>query len=172
MAAISKAIIVAYYPDKEIVKNYIFKPLDRQSKTIMELAFIHWHYDLIVDKSALSVTTEEKFFDTDVPLKPVSNPVASNLKDSCAKAVGSNNDNIASIEIIDLTSDQVESNNQFSLNTWENVYFNIKPSSTCAVATGMADLSSRQGEKYDLISPYDMDDEEIAGDITYMRKRK
>ena len=43
-----------------------------------------------------------------MPLKLVSNPVASNLKDSCAKVVGSNDDNIASIEIIDLTSEQVE----------------------------------------------------------------
>ena len=77
------------------MKNYIFKPRNSESKTITELAFINGHYDLIVDKSALSVTTEKKLFHTDVPLKSVSNPVASNLKDSCAKTVDSNDDNIA-----------------------------------------------------------------------------
>ena len=56
-----------------------------------------------------------------MPLKSVSNPVASNLKDSCAQAVDSNDDNIDSIEIIDLMSEQVESNTQFSLNTRENI---------------------------------------------------
>ena len=107
-----------------------------------------------------------------MPLKSVSNPVASNLKDSCAKAVDSNDDNIASIEIIDLTSEQVESNTQFLLNTRENVYFNINSSPSWAVDTEMADLSSRQVEKYALISPYDTDDEEMTRDITYMGKRK
>ena len=48
-----------------------------------------------------------------MPLKSVSNPVASNLKGSCAKTVGSNDGNIASIEIIDLTFAQVERNTQF-----------------------------------------------------------
>ena len=56
-----------------------------------------------------------------MPLKSVSNPVASNLKDSFIAAIGSNNDNIDSTEIIE----QIESNNQFSLNTRENVYFKI-----------------------------------------------
>ena len=55
-----------------------------------------------------------------MPLKSVRNPVASNLKNSSPKDVGSNDDNIASIEIIDLTSEQVESNTQFPLNTREN----------------------------------------------------
>ena len=68
MAATSKATIVAYYPDKEIVKNYIFKALNSESKTIIEFAFINGDYDLIVDKPAPSVTTENKLFDTDVPL--------------------------------------------------------------------------------------------------------
>ena len=77
------------------MKNYIFKPRNSESKTITELAFINGHYDLIVDKSALSVTTEKKLLDTDVPLKSVSNPVASNLKDSRAKTVDSNDDNTA-----------------------------------------------------------------------------
>ena len=36
----------------------------------------------------------------------------------------------------------------------------------------MADLRSRQVEKYASISPYDTDDEEMTGDITYMKKRK
>ena len=94
------------------------------------------------------------------PVILFSNPVASNLKDSCAKAVGSNDDNIASIKIIDLTSKQVESITPFSLNTMENVYFNINPSSTCDVDTEMADLSSRQVEKYASISPYNTDDED------------
>ena len=105
LATISKATIVAYYPDQEMVKNYIFKPLSSESKTIIELAFINGHYDLIVDKTELPVTTEKKLFDTDVPLKSVTNPVASNLEDSCEEAVGSNDDNTASIEIIDLTSE-------------------------------------------------------------------
>ena len=69
MATICKASIVVYYPGKEIVKNYIFKPLNSESKTIIELAFLNGHYDLIVIKSALSVTAEEKLFGTDVPLK-------------------------------------------------------------------------------------------------------
>ena len=120
----------------------------------------------------LPVTTEKKLFDTDVPLKSVTYPVASNLEDSCAEPVGSNDDNIASIEIIDLTSEQVESNTQFSLNTSENVYFNIDPSSTCDVNTKMSNLSSREVEKYASISPYDTDGEEITGDITYVGKRK
>ena len=67
----------------------------------------------------------------------VINPVASNLKDLCAQAVGLNDGNIASIEIIDLMSEQ------FSLNTRENV------------------LSPRQVESYALISPYDAEDEEM-----------
>ena len=97
------------------MKNYIFKPLNSEIKTIVELAFINGHYDLVVDKSALSITTEKKkLFDTDAPLKSVSNPVASNLKDSCAKTVGSNDDNIASIEIIDLTFAQVKEIHNFS----------------------------------------------------------
>ena len=41
LATISKATIVAYYPDQEMVKNYIFKPLSSESKTIIELAFIN-----------------------------------------------------------------------------------------------------------------------------------
>ena len=36
----------------------------------------------------------------------------------------------------------------------------------------MADLRSRQVEKYASISPYDTDDEEMTGDTTYMKKRK
>ena len=40
-----------------------------------------------------------------MPLKSVTNPVASNLEDSCAEAVGSYDESIASIEIIDLTSE-------------------------------------------------------------------
>ena len=98
-----------------------------------------------------------------MPLKSLSNPIASNLEDSCAEAVGSNDDNIASIEIIGLTFEQVENNTQFSLNTSENVYFNINPSSNCDVNTEMSDLSSRQVKKYALISPYDMNNEEITG---------
>ena len=62
LATISKATIVAYYPDQEMVKNYIFKPLSSESKTIIELAFINGHYDLIVDKTELPVTTEKKAF--------------------------------------------------------------------------------------------------------------
>ena len=50
LATISKATVVAYYPDKEIVKKYIFNPLSSESKTIIELAFINGHCDLIVDK--------------------------------------------------------------------------------------------------------------------------
>ena len=50
------------------MKNYIFKALNSESKTIIELAFINGDYDLIVDKPAPSVTTENKLFDTDVPL--------------------------------------------------------------------------------------------------------
>ena len=76
------------------MKNYIFKPLNSESKTIIELAFINRHYDLIVDKLVLPVTTDEKLFDTDV--------------------------NITSIKIIDLMSEQVESNTQFSLNASQN----------------------------------------------------
>ena len=98
LATITKATIVAYYQYKEMVKNYIFKPLSSESKTIIELVFINRHYDLIVYKTELPVTTEQKLFDTDVPLKSVSNSVASNLEDSCVEAVGSNDDNIASIE--------------------------------------------------------------------------
>ena len=45
-----------------------------------------------------------------MPLKSVTNPVASNLKDSCAKTVDSNDGNIATIEIIVLASEQVERN--------------------------------------------------------------
>ena len=71
-----------------------------------------------------------------------------------------------------MTSEQVESNTQFLLNTRENVYFNINSSPSWAVDTEMADLSSRQVEKYALISPYDTDDEEMTRDITYMGKRK
>ena len=71
-----------------------------------------------------------------------------------------------------MTSEQVESNTQFLLNTRENVYFNINPSLTCDVDTVMGDLSSRQVEKYVSISPYDTDDEEMTGDITYKGKRK
>ena len=80
-----------------MVKNYIFKPLSSESKTIIELEFINRHYDLNVYKTELPVTTEKKLFNTDVPLKSVSNSVASNL-DSCVEAVGSNDDNIAIIE--------------------------------------------------------------------------
>ena len=105
-------------------------------------------------------------------LKLVTNPVASNLEDSCAEAVGSNDGNIASIKIIDLTSEQVESNTQFSLSTSENVYFNINPSLTCDVNTEMSNLSSREVERYASISAYDTDGEEITGDITYMGKGK
>ena len=36
----------------------------------------------------------------------------------------------------------------------------------------MADLSPRQVEKHALLLPYDMDNEEMTGDITYRRKRK
>ena len=50
LATITKATIVPYYQDKEMVKNYIFKPLSSESKTIIELAFINGHCDLIVDK--------------------------------------------------------------------------------------------------------------------------
>ena len=103
-------------------------------------------------------------------LKSYSNSIASNLKDSCAKAVCSSDD-ITSIEIIDLTSEQVESSTQFSLYTWENVYFNINPSSTCDVDTEMADLSFRQVEEYASISPYDTDDEKMTIDRIYMGKR-
>ena len=81
-------------------------------------------------------------------------------------------DSIASIGIIDLTSEQVETNTQFSLDTSENVYFNINPSSTCGVNTEMSNLSSREVEKYASISPYNTDREEITGHITYMGKRK
>ena len=79
---------------------------------------------------------------------------------------------IVSIEISDLTFQQVESNTQFSLNTNENICFEINPSSTCDVDTEMGDLSYRQVEKYVSILPYDTDDEEITGDITYMRETK
>ena len=48
LATISKATIVTYYPDKEIVKNYIFKPLNSESKTIIELAFINEHCYLLL----------------------------------------------------------------------------------------------------------------------------
>ena len=108
----------------------MFKPLRSESKSIIELAFINGHYDLIVDKTALPVTTEKSLFGTDVPLKSVSNPVASNSEDSYAETVGSNDENSASVKIIDLMSEQVESNTQFSLNTSEMVCFNINPSST------------------------------------------
>ena len=107
-----------------------------------------------------------------MPLKSVTNPVASNLEDSCAEAVGSYDERIASIEIIDLTSEQVESNTQFLLNTSENVYFNINPSSTSDANTEMSNLSSREVEKYASMSPYNTDSEEITGDTTYMEKRK
>ena len=43
LTTISKATIVAYYPDKEIVKNYIFKPRNSESKTIIKLTFINGH---------------------------------------------------------------------------------------------------------------------------------
>ena len=51
-------------------------------------------------------------------------------------------------------------------------YAYLNPSSTCDVDTEMADLCSRQVKKYAFILPCDTDDEEIAGDITYMGKRK
>ena len=102
----------------------------------------------------------------------VSNPVASDLKDSCAKAVCSNDGNISSTEIIDFTSEQVGSNTQFLLSIRENIHFNINPSLTYGVDTEMADLSPRQVEKHALLLPYDMDNEEMTGDITYRRKRK
>ena len=62
LATISKASIVAYYIDKETVKNYIFKSSIGDSKTIIELAFINGHYDLIVDKETLTLNTEEGKF--------------------------------------------------------------------------------------------------------------
>ena len=102
----------------------------------------------------------------------VSNPVASDLKDSCAKAVCSNDGNISSTEIIDFTSEQVGSNTQFLLSIRENIHFNINPSLTYGVDTEMADLSPRQVEKHALLLPYDMDNAEMTGDITYRRKRK
>ena len=128
-----------------MMKNYIFKPFNSESKTIIELAFINGHYDLIVDKLALPISTDKKLFDTD--------------------------DNITSIEIINLTSGQVESNTQFSLNASLNVYFNIKPSLIRDEDTEMADLSFRQVD-YASISLYNTVDEEITGDVTYMGKRK
>ena len=104
--------------------------------------------------------------------KSVSNSVASNSEESCAEAVGSNNDNIANIEIIDFRSEQVKSNTQFLLNTGENIFFNINYFSTRDVDTEMADLSSTQVEKYTLVSPYDTGYKEITGDLTYMGKKK
>ena len=62
LAIISKTTIVLCYPNKEVVKSYIFKPLDSESKTVIELAFINGHFDLVVDKAALPVTTERKPF--------------------------------------------------------------------------------------------------------------
>ena len=59
---IIKTTIVLCYPNKEVVKSYIFKPLDSESKTVIELAFINGHFDLVVDKAALPVTTERKPF--------------------------------------------------------------------------------------------------------------
>ena len=94
------ALAITYYLDKAIVKNYMPKPLNSESKTMIEFAFIKKHYNVIVDKIAF-----------DVPLKSVSNLVANNLKDSCGEPVGSSNDNVDSTEIIDLTSEQVERNN-------------------------------------------------------------
>ena len=135
LTTISKATIVIYDSDKEIVKNYIFEPVNSESKTIRELAFINRHCDLIVNKRALSLTAGKNLFNTDSALKSVSNPAGSSLNNSWAEVVGSNNDVIASIKIIDLRSRQIESNTQFSLNTSENIYFNIKPSSTFDVDT-------------------------------------
>ena len=107
-----------------------------------------------------------------MPLKSVSNLVASNLEDSCAEVVGSYDNSIASIEITDLAPEEIENNTQLSLNTSENFYFNMNPSSTWDVNTEMSNLSFREVEKYASISPYNMDREEITGNITYMGKRK
>lgn len=71
-----------------------------------------------------------------------------------------------------MTSQYVESNIQFLLNTSENVYFNINPSSTGNVDTEIADLNSRQVKKDALISHCDTDNEKITGDTTYFGKRK
>ena len=58
---------------------------------------------LLLIKQYFQQPRQKKLFDNDVPLKSVSNPAASNLKHSCAEAVGYNNGNIGSIEIIDFT---------------------------------------------------------------------
>ena len=34
LVTLSKATTIAYYPDNEIVKNYIFKPLNNESKSL------------------------------------------------------------------------------------------------------------------------------------------
>ena len=145
LATVSKTGVVGYFLHKEMMKDFIFKPLNSESKTIIELAFINGHYDLIVDKLVLPVTTDKKLFDTNV--------------------------NITSIKIIDLVSEPVESNTQFSLNASQNVSFNIKPSLIRDVDTEMANLSFRKVD-YASISLYDTDDEEITGDVTYMGKIK
>ena len=52
MTIVVNMTIIAYYLDELTVKNHAFKLTQKQSIAIVEVCFINYHYDLIVDATA------------------------------------------------------------------------------------------------------------------------
>ena len=47
---ICSVTIIAYYSTNSDVQSHIFQPPNERSKTCLELSFVNWHYDLVLDQ--------------------------------------------------------------------------------------------------------------------------